>query len=81
MPDSLIMPDTCLLALAKDGKLLEDQSLLVHFLEPWYGMAKDAEEILIYIKKNSFHSGYPGLLSKAEREAVFKAARTSMTID
>lgn len=81
IPDSLIMPDTCLLALAKDGEPLEDQSLLVHFLEPWYDMAEYAEEILICIKKNSFHSGYPGLPSKAEREAVLKAARASMTID
>lgn len=47
MPDTLVMSDDCLLALATSGELLQDQALLLDFLEPWYGMAKYAEEILV----------------------------------
>lgn len=78
MPDNLILSDCCLLALAKDGELLQDESSLVDFLEPWHGTADFAEEILVCIQKNSFHSEYPALPSKAEREAVLKATRASM---
>lgn len=34
MPDSLVMSDNCLLALAKRGGLLQDQASLVAFLKP-----------------------------------------------
>ena len=38
MPDSTIMSDTCLVALAKEGESLQDRASLVDFLKPWYGM-------------------------------------------
>lgn len=80
MPDSLVMSDDCLLALAKSGELLQDQASLLDFLKPWYGMAKHAEEILVCIQKTRSHSEYPELPSKAEREAILKAERASTTI-
>lgn len=54
MPDNLILSDCCLLALAKDGELLQDESSLVDFLEPWHGTADFAEEILVCIQKTAF---------------------------
>lgn len=38
LPDSLIMEDTCLTALAKKRKLLQDLFSIVEFLKPWYKM-------------------------------------------
>lgn len=75
------MFDTCLLALAKDKKLLKDQSLLVQFLERWYRIAKYTKEIFICMLKNSFYLKYPGLPLKAKKKAVFKAAQALMTIN
>lgn len=51
MPDNLIMPDDCLLALAKLGGFL-DQDQLVDLLKPWYGISKHAAELLIVLQKN-----------------------------
>lgn len=80
MPDSLVMSDDCLLALAKSRELLQDQASRLDFLKPWYGMAKHAEEILVCIQKTRSHSEHPELPSKAEREAILKAERASTTI-
>lgn len=51
MPDNLIMPDDCLLALAKMGGSL-DHDQLVDFLKPWYGISKHAAGILLVLQKN-----------------------------
>lgn len=81
MPDSLIMPDDCLLALAKSGASLNHDQL-VEFLKPWYGMAKHADGILIVLQKNRPHldtqvSPPFELPSRSERKSVLVALRTS----
>lgn len=75
MPDSAIMSETCLMALAKQGELLQDRISLVDFLKPWYGMEDHADEILKCIQKNSSYS--TDALPKSERKATLKAAKTS----
>lgn len=34
LPDNLIMNDNCLIALAKNGELLQEKSSLIDFLKP-----------------------------------------------
>ena len=51
MPDNLIMPDDCLLALVKSGGSF-DQDQLIYFFKPWYGISKPTAEILIGLWKN-----------------------------
>ena len=75
MPDSAIMSKTCLVALAKQGELLQDRTSLVDFLKPWYGIEKYTDEIFKCIQENSSYS--TDALSKSERKATLKAARTS----
>lgn len=77
LPDNLIMDDTCLTALAKNGELLQDLPTIIEFLKPWYGMARYAEEILVCIQKNSSFIDLPDLPTKAERKSTLAAARTS----
>lgn len=77
LPDNLIMDDTCLTALAKNGELLQDLPTIIEFLKPWYGMARYAEEILVCIQKNSSFMDLPDLPTKAERKSTLAAARTS----
>ena len=81
MSDSLLMPDSCLAALAKSGGSLNSQVQLVEFLKPWYGVAKHANDILLCLQKNSLLT--PGLDAsldqtyKAQKKATLKALRTS----
>lgn len=51
MSDNLIMPNDCLLALAKSGSFL-DQDQLINFLKPWYGTFKYIAKLLIVFQKN-----------------------------
>lgn len=44
MPESFIMLDCCLVALAKSEGLL-NLTKLIEFLEPWHGISKHAQEI------------------------------------
>lgn len=44
MPESLIMPDYCLVALAKSERLL-NLIELIEFLEPWHDISKHTQEI------------------------------------
>lgn len=54
MPDNLIMPDDCLLALAKSGGFL-DQDQFVDFLKPQYSISKYTAELLIILQKNRLY--------------------------
>ena len=85
MPESLVMPDCCLIALAKSRGLLNFTEL-IKFLEPWHDVSKHAEEILHCLKKNrpSLNSdanpnvdSATHLPSKAERKATLQALRAS----
>ena len=53
MPDSLLMPDACLLALAKHGDTFQDESQVHQFLQPWYGIDKYANEIFACLRQSS----------------------------
>ena len=75
MLDSAIMSETCLVALAKQGKSLQDHTSFVDFLKPWYGMEEYVDEILKCIQENS--SYLTDALPKSERKATLKAAKTS----
>ena len=44
MPKSLIIPDCCLVALAKSEGLL-NLTELIEFLEPWHNIFKHAQEL------------------------------------
>ena len=78
MPESLVILDCCLIALAKSGRLL-NFTKLIKFFEPWHGISKHAEEILHCLEKNrpSLNSDVnpnvdsaTHLPSKAERKAT-----------
>lgn len=80
MPDNLIMPDDCLLALAKmRGSLNHDQ--LVDFLKPWYGISKHAAGILLVLQKNrpylDTETSLFELPPRSERKSALSALRTS----
>ena len=51
MPESLVMPDYCLVALVKSEGLLNIKEL-IEFLEPWYAVSKHAQEIFHCLEKN-----------------------------
>ena len=80
MPESLIMPDCCLVALAKSERLL-NLTELIEFLEPWHGVSKHAQEIFQCLEKNRPppipEAPVPNLPSKAERKATLQALRAS----
>lgn len=77
LPDTLIMDDNCLIALAKNGEVLQDKTSLIQFLKPWYGMERYTDELLACIQQNSSCSATPDLPSKSERKAILTAARNS----
>lgn len=72
------MPDNCLVALAKSGRLLATLTQLIKFLEPWHGVSKYADKIFLCLEINClplelktelpFH-----LLSKAQKKANLQA--------
>lgn len=51
MSKSLIMPDGCLIVLAKLKELL-NLIELIKFLEPWHNVSKYTQEIFQFLKKN-----------------------------
>lgn len=51
MLKSLIMPDCCLVSLAKSGGTLKLEDLL-EFLEPWHGINKHANKIFQCLEMN-----------------------------
>lgn len=69
MPDSLLMTDTCLVALAKSGDSLLDDSetKLREFLRPWYGVEEYTAEILACLLQSSSHADSPPLKLKEKR--------------
>lgn len=73
MPESLVMPDCCLVTLVKSEGLLNITEL-IEFLEPWHGVSKHAQKIFHCLEKNSpppnLEAPVPNLLSKAERKAA-----------
>ncbi|MCJ1470920.1 hypothetical protein MMC07_009568 [Pseudocyphellaria aurata] len=90
LPDSIVMSDCCLTALAKHGKDLFDTATLTKFLEPWNGVEEYCGEILVCLKKNSSWYAHradaptnddakcpKGMLFGAERKATLYAARLS----
>lgn len=76
LPNNLIMNNNCLIALAKNGELLQDKFSLIDFLKPWYGMEKYANKLLACIKKNNKYSTTPDLPSRSERKAILTAAQS-----
>lgn len=76
MPESLIMPNCCLVALAKSEGLL-NLTELIKFLELWHDISKQAQEIFQYLQKNYLppipETPIPNLLSKAEQKAALQA--------
>ncbi|MCJ1470688.1 hypothetical protein MMC07_009335 [Pseudocyphellaria aurata] len=81
---SVVMPDSCIAALAKSGDNLLDTAALISFLVPWNCAAKRyCEEILTCLRRNSsrVHSepnNRPkSMPSDAERKATLQAARLS----
>lgn len=75
------MLDSCLAAVAKSRGLL-NLDKLIEFLEPWYGIAKYAKDILVCLQKNSppsdaSHPDHLDLPSKAKQKATLQALRHS----
>lgn len=60
---NLALTDTCMLALAKSGELLQDQASVKKVLKRWHTKADYAEEMLESLKKPSSNSEYPDLPS------------------
>lgn len=82
MLEGLIMPDNCLVALAKSGGLLATFTQLIKFLEPWHGVSKYADEIFLYLETNRLllepKTELPCQLpSKAQRKANLQTLHTS----
>lgn len=89
-PDDIIMPDDCVLALAKNAEDLTNLETLISFLKPWYGVADQfAKGILACIQKTiastpmaisnnptsiPVSSNYK-IHSQVEQRAMLKAAR------
>ena len=85
-PNSLIMSNTCLVALAKNADSLHDEQKLVQFLKPWYGVDQHRVEILACLKI------YPAekppdnlestatLVPRSDRKEALKAARASKKV-
>lgn len=48
----LIMPDNCLVALAKSSGLLATFTQLIEFLKPWHSVSKYADEIFLCLETN-----------------------------
>lgn len=82
MPEGLIMPDDCLVALAKSGGLLATLIQLIKFLEPWHGVSKYADEIFLCLETNrlplELETESPFQLpSKAQKKANLQVLRAS----
>ncbi|MCJ1471185.1 hypothetical protein MMC07_009833 [Pseudocyphellaria aurata] len=84
MPDSILLPDCCLTALAKNGKDLLDTATLLEFLKSWNSVERYCDEILSCLQKNSSRVYFQaesdrseGMPSDAERKAMMQAARLS----
>lgn len=75
--DTLLMPNICLAILAKLQGLL-NFTQLVNCLKPQYNIAKYADEIFLYLQKNSF--SVPGILFaipfQVQIKATLKVIRT-----
>lgn len=73
IPDTLLMSDACLVALAKaaDGLLdCVDGSKVKEFLQPWYGLDNYAEDLFLVLSQSSSPT-------RAARKDALKAARVS----
>lgn len=51
IPESLVLPDYCLITLAK-SKGLSNLTELIKFLASWYSISKYIQEIFHYLEKN-----------------------------
>lgn len=80
MSNSLLIPDTCLVVLAKLRRLM-DLDQLIEFLRLWTRVAKHANSILFCLQKNSFLIPDLDFLlnppTKAQRKATLKVFQTS----
>ena len=82
MPESLVLPDCCLVALAKSEGLL-NLTELIKFLEPWHGVSKHAQEIFHCLEKNrppldsNAEPPEANLLSKAKQKLAVQSLRAS----
>lgn len=79
MPKGYVMPDCCLLTLAKLRELF-NLDILIEFPEPWHGVDKYTKEILICLQKNSplfDNNPHFDLLFKAEQKATLQTFRNS----
>lgn len=82
MPESLVLPDCCLVALATSERL-SNLTKLIKFLEPWHGVSKYTQEIFYCLEKNhslldsSAEHPKANFPSKAEQKLVLQAFRAS----
>lgn len=80
MPESLLMSDQCLLALAKEGEKLDERAKLQEFLRPWPDLEKYVDELFTCLCQSSSHGDSNTIPSKAQRREILKAARASKKI-
>lgn len=80
MPENLVLPDCCLVALAKSEKL-SNLTELIKFLEPWHSISKHAQKIFHCLEKNcpplnsNAEPPKANLLSKTEQKLALQALR------
>ena len=87
-PNSLIMSDTCLVALSKNADNLHDEQTLIRFLEPWYGVDQYRFEILDCLRTypaenppdNIGSASSLLLVPRSDRKEALKAACASKKI-
>lgn len=73
IPDTLLMSDTCLLALVKNGNELDDESKIRNFLQLWPEVDKFATDILACLQQST--SNGQTILSKARKKAALQVAQ------
>ena len=82
MPESLVLPNCCLVALAK-SEGLSNLTELIKFLEPWHSVFKHAQEIFNCLEKNcppldsNAEPPEANLSSKAKQKLALQALQAS----
>ncbi len=80
MPESLLMSDQCLFALAKEGEKLDERAKLQEFLQLWPDLEEYVDELFICLRQSSSHGDSNTIPSKAQRREILKAACASKKI-
>lgn len=80
MPESLLMSDQYLLALAKESEKLVDRAKLQEFLRAWSNLDEYLDELFICLRQSSSYGESDIIPSKAQRREILKAACVSKKI-